>query len=121
MPDSGATWTLPRLVGAARAADIALIGDAVSASDALSMGLVSRIVPPEMLAAEATAMATQLAALAPGATTMTKRLLELAFDRDLDAALVAEAEAQGIAGRDPDHAEGLAAFIEKRVPRFSPD
>ncbi len=121
VPDSGATWTLPRLVGAARAADIALIGDAVSASDALSMGLVSRIVPPEMLAAEASAMATQLAALAPGATTMTKRLLELAFDRDLDAALVAEAEAQGIAGRDPDHAEGLAAFIEKRMPRFSPD
>ena len=121
VPDSGATWTLPRLVGAARAADIALLGDAVSASDALSMGLVSRIAPPDMLAAEATAMAVRIAALAPGATTITKRLLALAFDHDLDAALAAEAEAQGIAGRDPDHAEGLAAFIEKRVPRFSPD
>ncbi len=121
VPDSGATWTLPRLVGAARAAEIALLGDAISASEALSMGLVSRVVPLEMLAAEAAAMAAQLVALAPGATTMTKRLLALAFDHDLDAALEAEAEAQGIAGRDPDHAEGLAAFIEKRSPRFSPD
>ena len=121
VPDSGATWALPRLVGAARAAEIALLGDAVSASEAFSMGLVSRVVPPETLAAEATAMAAQLVALAPGATTMTKRLLALAFDHDLDAALAAEAEAQGIAGRDPDHAEGLSAFIEKRPSRFSSD
>ena len=121
VPDSGATWTLPRLVGAARAAEIALLGDAVSASDALAMGLVSRVVPPEMLAAEAAAMAARIAALAPEATTLTKHLLDLGFDRDLDAALAAEAEAQGIAGRDPDHAEGLSAFIEKRAPRFSPD
>lgn len=121
VPDNGATWTLPRLVGAARAAEIALLGDAVSASDALAMGLVSRVVQPEMLAAEAAAIAARIATLAPEATTMTKRLLELAFDHDLDAALAAEAEAQGIAGRDPDHAEGLAAFIEKRAPRFSRD
>ena len=121
VPDSGASWTLPRLVGAARAAEIALLGDPVTASDALSMGLVSRIVPAEMLAAEAAAMAVRIAAAAPGATTMTKRLLALAFDRDLDAALAAEAEAQGIAGRDPDHAEGLASFMEKRAPRFRPD
>lgn len=121
VPDSGATWTLPRLVGAARAAELALLGDAVSASDALTMGLVSRVVPQEMLAAEAATMAARIAALAPGATTMTKHLLERAFDHDLDAALAAEAEAQGIAGRDPDHSEGLAAFMGKRAPRFSPD
>lgn len=121
VPDSGATWTLPRLVGAARAADMALLGDTVSASDALSMGLVSRVVAPDALMSEAASAAARIAAMAPGATTMTKRLLGLAFDHSLQAALAAEAEAQGIAGRDPDHLEGLAAFMEKRTPQFSPD
>ncbi len=121
VPDSGATWTLPRLVGAARAADIALLGDTVSASEALSMGLVSRVVAPDALLREAADVAARIAVLAPGATTMTKRLLGLAFDHPLEAALAAEAEAQGIAGRDPDHREGLAAFMEKRTPRFSSD
>ena len=118
VPDTGATWTLPRLVGAARAAEIALLGDVVSAADALRIGLVSRVVPASDLAAVAAAMAGRLAGLAPGATTATKRLLAGAFDRELDAALEAEAEAQAAAGSHPDHAEGLAAFVEKRPPRF---
>jgi len=117
-PDTGATWTLPRLVGAARAAEIALLGDAVGASDALRVGLVSRVVPAAELNAEAAALAGRLADLAPGAVAATKRLLAGAFERDLDAALEAEAEAQAGAGSHPDHAEGLAAFIEKRPPRF---
>lgn len=118
VPDSGATWTLPRLVGAARAAEMALLGDAVSAADALRFGLVSRVVPADTLAAEAAALALKIAAGAPGAMALTKRLLGSAFDQDLDAALAAEAEAQGIAGRHPDHVEGLAAFTEKRSPSF---
>ena len=118
VPDTGATWTLPRLVGAARAAEIALLGEVVSAADALRIGLVSRVVPAEALAAEATAMAGRLAGLAPGATTATKRLLAGAFDLKRDEALEAEAEAQAAAGSHPDHAEGLAAFVEKRPPRF---
>lgn len=121
VPDSGATWTLPRLVGAARAADMAFLGESVSASEARAMGLVSRVVAPNALMSEAADVAARIAALAPGATTMTKRLLGLAFDHPLQAALAAEAEAQGIAGSDPDHREGLAAFMEKRTPRFSPD
>lgn len=119
VPDSGATWTLPRLVGAARAAEIALLGQPVTAADALRIGLVSRVVAAEELAAEAAAMAAGIADLAPGATTLTKHLLGMAFDHELDAALAAEAEAQGLAGRHPDHAEGLAAFVGKRAPRFS--
>jgi 2-(1,2-epoxy-1,2-dihydrophenyl)acetyl-CoA isomerase len=118
VPDTGATWTLPRLVGAARAAEIALLGEVVGAADAVRIGLVSRVVPASDLAAEAAAMAGRLAGLAPGATTATKRLLAGAFDRELDAALEAEAEAQAAAGSHPDHAEGLAAFVEKRPPRF---
>ncbi|MES2209752.1 MAG: enoyl-CoA hydratase-related protein [Chloroflexota bacterium] len=119
VPDSGATWTLPRLVGSARAAEIALLGDPVGAADALRIGLVSRVVPAEALTAEAASIAAHIASLAPGATTMTKHLLASAFEHDLDAALAAEAEAQGFAGGHPDHREGLAAFMEKRAPRFS--
>ena len=119
VPDSGATWTLPRLVGAARAADIALLGDAIGADEALRIGLVSRVVPVDDLAAEAAELARRIADQAPGATAATKRLLAGAFDRDLDASLEAEAAAQAAAGGHLDHAEGLAAFMEKRAPRFT--
>lgn len=121
VPDSGATWTLPRLVGAARAAEMTLLGEAVGAPAALAMGLVSRVVPGDALVGAAADMAARIAALAPGATAMTKRLLGRAFEVDLDAALAAEAEAQGIAGGHPDHAEGIAAFTDRRPPRFSPE
>jgi len=119
LPDSGATWTLPRLVGAARAAEIALLGDPVSAAEALRIGLVSRVVRGEELATQAAAMAARLAAGAPLAMALTKRALAAAFERDLDAALDAEADAQQRAGSSRDHAEGLTAFVEKRAPRFT--
>jgi len=118
VPDSGATWTLPRLVGAARAAEMELIGDPVSAEEALLIGLVSRVVPADALASEAASMAGRLAAGAPLAMTLTKRALAAAFERDLETALVSEAVSQGLAGSTRDHAEGLAAFIEKRPPEF---
>ncbi len=119
VPDSGATWTLPRLVGSARAAEIALLGETIGAAEALRIGLVTRVVPAAELAASAAAIGEQVAAGAPGATSATKGLLAAAFDRDLDAALGAEATAQGIAGAHGDHAEGMVAFLEKRSPRFS--
>jgi 2-(1,2-epoxy-1,2-dihydrophenyl)acetyl-CoA isomerase len=119
IPDSGATWTLPRLLGSARAAEIALLGDPIRAEEALRIGLVSRVVPAEGLAGDAAEMARRIADQAPGATAATKRLLAGAFDRELDAALDLEAAAQAAAGGHPDHAEGLAAFLEKRQPRFS--
>jgi 2-(1,2-epoxy-1,2-dihydrophenyl)acetyl-CoA isomerase len=119
VPDSGATWFLPRLVGSARAAEIALLGDPVSAADALRIGLVGHVAPADQLAAEAMAMASRLAAGAPRALALTKRALNAAWDRDLDAALEAEAYLQDIAGRTKDHAEGLAAFMEKRPPHFT--
>ena len=119
VPDSGASWFLPRLVGAARAAELALVGDPVTAEDALRIGLVSRVVPGEALLGEARAMADQVAANAPGAAALTKRLLADAWTTDLDAALSAEAATQGTAGATADHAEGLAAFREKRPPRFT--
>ncbi len=119
VPDSGATWYLPRLVGAAKAAELALLGDTLAARDAERFGLVARVVPGEALAAEARTMAARLAALAPGALAATKRALDRAWSVDLDRALEDEAYRQGVAGASHDHAEGMAAFLEKRPPRFT--
>jgi 2-(1,2-epoxy-1,2-dihydrophenyl)acetyl-CoA isomerase len=119
VPDSGATWFLPRLVGAARAADIALVGDPISAEEALRIGLVSKVVPADELMTEARSLAESLAASAPLALALTKSALERAATIDLETALEGEAKLQGIAGASTDHAEGLAAFREKRAPRFT--
>ena len=119
VPDSGATWFLPRLVGAGRATELALVGDPVSAEDALRIGLVSRVVPGEALMTEARAMADRLAASAPAALAMTKAALERSWSMDLGSALDEEARLQGLAGSSADHSEGLAAFREKRPPRFT--
>jgi 2-(1,2-epoxy-1,2-dihydrophenyl)acetyl-CoA isomerase len=119
VPDSGATWFLPRLVGSSRAAEIALLGESVSAADALRLGLVGRVVAADQLGPEATAIATRLAAGAPRALALTKRALNAAWSHDLDAALDYEAQLQDIAGRTKDHAEGLTAFMEKRPPQFT--
>jgi 2-(1,2-epoxy-1,2-dihydrophenyl)acetyl-CoA isomerase len=119
VPDSGATWSLPRLVGAAKAMEIALLDEPLTAAEALRIGLVAKVVPAEALAEEAQALARRLADGAPRAISMTKRALEGAFDRDLEAALDYEAHLQDVAGRTTDHAEGIAAFLEKRAPKFT--
>jgi 2-(1,2-epoxy-1,2-dihydrophenyl)acetyl-CoA isomerase len=119
VPDSGATWFLPRLIGASRAAELAMVGDPVSADEAVRIGLVHRVVGVEVLAAEARTLADRLAASAPAALAMTKHALDRSWSVDLDGALNEEARLQGIAGATADHAEGMAAFREKRPPRFS--
>lgn len=117
-PDSGATWFLPRLLGASRAAELALLGNPVSAEEALRIGLVSRIVADDSLLAQARQMADGLAAMAPLALAATKHALERSWSIDLATALDDEARLQGRLGATADHAEGLAAFREKREPRF---
>ena len=119
VPDSGATWFLPRLVGPAKAAELALVGDPLDAAEALRLGLVSKVVPGDGLLDEARAMASRLAEGAPLALALTKEALQRSSTIDLDEALEGEAKLQGIAGASADHAEGLAAFKEKRPPRFS--
>ena len=119
VPDSGATWLLPRLVGLGRATELMLLPDSIGADEALRIGLVNRVVPDAELAAEAGRLAAALAAGAPRALALTKRAIQRAQEAGFEASLDYEASLQGIAGRTADHAEGLAAFVEKRAPRFS--
>ena len=121
VPDSGATWLLPRLIGPAKAAEMALLDEPLSAEVAERFGLVARIVPPARLAIEARTLAERLALLAPQALALTKHALERTWSLTLDSALEDEAFRQGIAGSTRDHQEGIAAFLEKREPRFSGD
>jgi len=119
VPDSGATWLLPRLVGAARAAEMVFLGERLPAADAERWGLVSRVVPDDALLAGVRAMAQQLAGMAPRAVALTKQALRRAEEASLEESLEYEAILQGMAGRTRDHAEGVAAFVEKRPPRFT--
>jgi len=118
VPDSGATWFLPRLLGPAKAAELALLNEPLSAADAERFGLVVRVVPAEALDAEARELALRLAGLAPRALALTKRALERSWSADLDSHLEYEADLQGLAGATADHREGIAAFVEKRSPDF---
>jgi len=119
VPDSGTTWFLPRLVGLARAAELALVGDPLSAVDAERWGLVNRVVGADSLAGEAQALAARLAAGAPRAIALTKQALNRSLEAGLEAQLEHEAVLQGIAGQTADHREGVAAFLDKRPPRFT--
>jgi 2-(1,2-epoxy-1,2-dihydrophenyl)acetyl-CoA isomerase len=121
IPDSGATWFLPRLIGAAKATELALTTAPLSAADAERFGLVSRVVADDQLATEARALADRLAALAPRALALTKRALSENASVQLDDALEREAAFQGEAGATNDHAEGIAAFLEKRAAEFRGD
>jgi 2-(1,2-epoxy-1,2-dihydrophenyl)acetyl-CoA isomerase len=119
IPDSGTTWFLPRLVGLARAFELALLNEPLSATDAERLGLVTAVVPADSLLDEARGIAGRLAAGAPRAIGLTKRALNRSLETDLESALEYEAFLQGIAGRTADHAEGMRAFLEKRPPRFT--
>jgi len=118
IPDSGATWLLPRLIGGAKAAELALTTDPLSAADAERLGLVARVVPAAEVVQEARALARRLAAAAPVALALTKEALERSWAASFEEQLELEADLQGRAGSTADHAEGIAAFIERRRPTF---
>jgi 2-(1,2-epoxy-1,2-dihydrophenyl)acetyl-CoA isomerase len=119
VPDTGSTWFLPRLVGYGRAAEMIFTAGPVDAATAERVGLVNRVVPGEQLMDEARALAAKLAAASPMALALAKRGLNRALESGLEKALEYEAQLQAVAGRSKDHAEGVAAFVEKRPPRFT--
>jgi 2-(1,2-epoxy-1,2-dihydrophenyl)acetyl-CoA isomerase len=116
VPDGGLTWMLPRLIGLARARELALLADRLTADCALEWGLVNCVVDHAQLMDEAMGMARRLAD-GPAALPLTRRLF---WDEEcFEAQLAREAAAQEQAGATDDFAEGLAAFQEKREPKFS--
>lgn len=118
VPDTGSTWLLPRLVGTARALQLAYTGDMLDAPTALEWGLVNEVVEPERLAERTGELAAQLAAMPPVALALTKRAVHRSLDVSLDDALEYEAQLQQHAASTHDHVEGVSAFLERREPRF---
>lgn len=116
--DFGGTWLLPRLVGLARAREIALTGRIVDAVEALAIGLVCEVVEQDALGRRVEAVAGELAAGAPLAQAMIKKALDRSSSMTFEQALAFEAHAQGILLGSEDLAEGAAAFVERRPPRF---
>lgn len=117
-PDSGGSFLLPRLVGLARARDVLLLGREIDAETAARWELVHRVVPDPALEATAETLIERLREAPTIALGLTKRLLNRAFDVGLDEALEAEAFALELSSRTQDFKEGLAAFAEKRAPRY---
>lgn len=120
-PDNGTSWLLPRLVGMARAKELAFLGEMVDAATAEEMGLVGRVVPVDALDATVDGLAGRLAAGPSQALALTKQLLGNAWTASLDDALEHEAQAQALNLAGPDTAEALRAFLDKREPRFRTD
>jgi len=118
VPDSGSTRALVRALGRHRATQLIFSGEPLSASEALGAGLVNAVVPHAELGDAVATVAAGLAAGPTRAIGYAKRLINHAEDASLDASLVMEAGLQELAGRTADHAEGVAAFGEKRDPRF---
>jgi 2-(1,2-epoxy-1,2-dihydrophenyl)acetyl-CoA isomerase len=118
VPDAGSTYFLTRLVGYSRALEIALSGARVPAARCLELGLANRVVPATELPAAAQGWAAELAQGPTQAIGLTKQLLHQATLASLEEMLEREAELQTIAIQSADHREGVAAFREKRIPRF---
>ncbi|MEU4444751.1 enoyl-CoA hydratase-related protein [Actinosynnema sp. NPDC050801] len=115
--DSGASWTLPRLIGHGRAMEMMLLAQPVDAEEALRIGMVGQVVPDGEVLSTAQALARQLAA---GPTTAYAKIKEaMAFSGALAAALEVEARTQAEAGATADHREAVAAFVAKRKPTFT--
>jgi 2-(1,2-epoxy-1,2-dihydrophenyl)acetyl-CoA isomerase len=117
--DTGASWTLPRLIGQARATALALLAEPVSASAALEMGLVNAVVPGEELAGAAHELAARLAAGPTAAYAAIKESFAFASAHPFSAALEKEGELQNRLGATADHRDATAAFVRKERPVFT--
>jgi len=118
VPDSGGTWILPRLVGQARALGLALTGDPLPAETAAEWGLIWKAVDDEALDSEVDSLASKLAALPPLGLAEIKKMIRSTWSRTLDQELNEERNEMRRLGFTADYREGVAAFLEKRAPRF---
>lgn len=118
IPDSGGTFSLPRMVGIARATWMTFLGDKLSAHDAQQMGLIYRVCSADSLMHEATALAERLSMMPTKGLGLTKRAFNQAFQNSLSEQLALEERLQDEAGKSHDYREGVEAFLEKRKPEF---
>ena len=118
IPDAGATWLLPRLAGRARAMELMMLGERISAEQAAQWGMISRMVADEDLASEAVALATRLAQGPTVALGLIRKLMRESATLPLSEALASERIAQREAGNTADFKAAILAFLQKRQPRF---
>lgn len=118
VPDSGNLYFLPRIVGHAKAMELAVLGEKVRADEAAEIGLVTRVVSDDNWEDEVQAFAVRLANMPTKAIGLIKRYMQKSWENDLSEVLENEAYAQKIAGSSEDYHEGVQAFLEKRKPVF---
>ncbi len=121
IPDTGGTWILPRLLGPARALGLTLLGDRLGAEQAEQWGLIWKCVDDEALQSTVQAVAAQLAAGPTFGYAQTKKAIWASSTNDFEEQLVLERNMMTVCGRSNDYREGVAAFIDKRAPRFKGD
>ncbi len=118
IPDSGGTYTMPRLVGFQKALALALLGDKVSATEAERMGMLYKVFPDEECYESGLAIATKLSQMPTIALSETKRLFNASLSNTFSEQLALEGESQTLCGATADYAEGISAFVEKRKPQY---
>lgn len=118
IPDSGGTWTLPRLIGSARAKALMLLGERLSAEQAEQWGLIYRVIEDAELRNEALKLARHLATQPTYGLALIKRGLNASLSNSFDEQLELERDLQRLAGRSEDYREGVSAFMAKRTPAF---
>ena len=118
-PDCGGSFFLPRAVGTKLAAELMMTGDSISAERAAEIGMINRVVPGDVLAAEALILAIRLSKGPTGSIGRVKKMLNAGFSNDLASQLRLEHELQLESGRGEDFKEGVKAFFEKRKPDFT--
>ena len=118
IPADGSCWQLPRMIGMGNALLLQYTGDAITADEAYRMGLISRVTLHDDLAGVSAELARRLAAGATYSMSLIKRLAHLSLGTDLEESMRLAGPAQALARSTSDHREGVAAFLEKRAPRF---
>ena len=118
IPDSGGTYTLPRLIGWQKASALMMLGEKVSANDAERMGMLYKVFPDEIFVEESIKIAATLAQMPTKGLAFTKKVLSLSFTNTLEDQLQEEDSFQQKAAQTADYKEGVNAFLEKRKPEF---
>ena len=118
IPDSGGTWTLPRLVGFQRATALMMLSDKISATEAANIGMIWKVFPDESFPADSLKLVETLAQMPTRGLALTKQALNHSFANDFATQSVLEDRLQTMAGNTEDYREGVAAFLEKRKPAF---